>query len=890
MEDGPTGGRLASPEDLDGLFRRIEDSKLLVYDSETDGLDWRTNRIVGHVFTFSAKPQDSWYVPVGHASGKNIPRKKFHDKLRKTWARCMDGTMVMHNAAFDLSMLANESLEYGGRLEDTMINAALIDELQGKYNLAYCCQIAGVQPKKGDRLYQHLAAKFGGEVKQSQMGNFWKLAADDPLGVDYATGDGTSTWQLRDKQIEQITAQDLTKVWDIECRLIPILARLTRRGIRVDEERLEQLLKYTTEKAEQLRAGFFKDFNEKSPIHMKRLFTDAGITDWPMTPKGAASFPEVWLKTTPVGQRVIQVRKLSHMKNSFLDPIKERHLFNGRVHGQYTQLKQDDYGTVTGRLSMHDPNMQQAHKRNKELGPLFRSLFLADEGMVWGSVDYSQCLAAGTKVTIPGGVKNIEDMKIGDWVYGFDNNRNLALRQVTWSGKTGVRKLYRLHWMTNGRTVGHLDVTDDHKIRMRNGEYITVADLMKIKPGKKSKHECGVSVMALRREMVTIRGTEKRNHLRADGYNRTRESRFVFKEIYGWEPDEVHHKDGNSLNDHPDNLEGLDFHSHQSAHSKEQWAKLSKEERIRRSRVASDAARAKFKGVPPSMRHAQPGNHFITCIEPLPGKHVVYDITVDDIHNFIANEICVHNCEPRLLAFYGNVRALIEGYRADPPIDAHMAVTVAADIIFPDGRIDPKTGKYDRETGKRINQALLTGAGNDKIASMLDMPYDRAIGIVHRYFHSLPEIKLLQDEAKRRMRSRGYVASLLGRRARLEDPRFAYRAVNRLLQCGNADILKLKMVEIDDFLKVIGRPVDLLNNVHDAFDFQFPEEGRAAYRQCLQIMKALGPGDVINLTIPGSGELIPMEIEEGDGINWAEATWGRQVVEEAFQKQELKYA
>ena len=145
-----------------------------------------------------------------------------------------------------------------------------------------------------------------------------------------------------------------------------------------------------------------------------------------------------------------------------------------------------------------------------------------------------------------------------------------------------------------------------------------------------------------------------------------------------------------------------------------------------------------------------------------------------------------------------------------------------------------------------------------------------------QYFKAMPEIKELQKEAASVMRHRGYVVSLLGRRARNEKAHngrdFSYKAVNRLLQCGNADIIKSSIANIHESLENDGSSsVRMLTNIHDSIDFQFYENDRQTYNHCLKIMRDFGPGKSIDLKIP-------MELDTGEGPNWEIASYGEKKV------------
>jgi len=598
------------------LNRLSEARSPVVYDAETSGLDWRRNHIVGHVFTFGPGPQDTYYIPVRHAGGGNYDGSS-GPQTTTGWDGMIHGVeaalmrhldqpgrlVVGHNLAFDLKFMWRVGFRMKhARFEDTIINAPLLNEHQDKFSLDYCCSVERVQAKLTSEITAHLVSKFPEltKLKKGHMGHFWRLAGDDPVAVDYATGDGTSTWQLWDKQQTGLDFQNLRRVHDIESRLIPILARMTIRGIRVDEERLHEVRDILDRKIEELLGKFPLDFNPKSPTSVRKWCEQHGVTDWPLTALGTPSFPEAWLKTNEPGQAVVDVRKYMTLRSSFVVPMIENHLWNGRVHAEYNQLRGDQYGTVTGRLSSSNPNLQQVPKRDKQLGRMFRSIFVPDEGKQWGSVDYQQA-------------------------------------------------------------------------------------------------------------------------------------------------------------------------------------------------------------------------------------------------------------EPRLLALYSRCQVLLDGYNADPPMDAHTAVAEATGL--------------DRETGKRINQTLLTGGGKGALIRRYGMTQEFVDQVWNDYFDRMPEIKELQRRAAYRFRINGYVTSLLGRRARLNDYNKDYTAVNRLLQCGNADIIKLKMVEVSDYIQEQGVDVDLLNNVHDAIDYQFSPDAEGHYRRCLEIMVDFGPGQVIQCDVP-------MAVDAGLGRNWGEATYG----------------
>ena len=389
----PLRTRNPSVKDLPNL----DHYKDIVVDVETDGLDWRKTRAVGFVITVGPTKNETWYFPTRHAQGGNCDHRKITDWIKDKIASREDVRLIGHHFKFDLHYLANEGIEFRSKsLECTMVNAAILNENAGKYDLESCAERMGVTPKKGEVMYKHLATLFDGEPNKKQMANFWRTAGDDPVVNEYASGDGISTWQLWQEQQKAIGEQDLWQVHLLECKVLRTLFRMERIGIRIDVDKMKELKLQLGYKYAKTIKEFTKDFNPRSPIQMKTLMEKYRQTNWPMTapskkfPTGQPSFPEEWLKTHVIGRKVISSRKLSHMLSTFIDPVLERHEHRGRIHTTYNQLKMDDYGVVSGRLSSSQPNLTGIPKRDKTYAPMLRDTFLPERGCLWSSNDYQQ--------------------------------------------------------------------------------------------------------------------------------------------------------------------------------------------------------------------------------------------------------------------------------------------------------------------------------------------------------------------------------------------------------------------------------------------------------------------------------------------------------------------
>src|SRR5690606_19424816 len=124
-----------------------------------------------------------------------------------------------------------------------------------------------------------------------------------------------------------------------------------RRGIKADMAYIEELVAGVEAELDVAKAALPDGFNPRSAKQVRELFEGHGITDWPTTAIGNPSFTEQFLKKSEPGRAVMAVRQMTNLMNTFVTPLRERHIFEGRIHAQLNQLKADDKGTVSGRLS-----------------------------------------------------------------------------------------------------------------------------------------------------------------------------------------------------------------------------------------------------------------------------------------------------------------------------------------------------------------------------------------------------------------------------------------------------------------------------------------------------------------------------------------------------------
>jgi len=199
-------------------------------------------------------------------------------------------------------------------------------------------------------------------------------------------------WQ-RFKQ--EIATQSLTTVWELEQNLIPVLIKMRQRGVRVQVEKAEALRKEMMLQEKELLQAIKKETGLEIDIWAPRQIAkafDKKKLDYPRTEKtNEPSFTQNWLINNKhtLAKLIVQAREINKFHGTFLTSIM-RYQVNGRIHGEINQLRGDNGGTVSGRLSMSNPNLQQIPARNKDFGPKIRGLFIPEEGYKWGSFDYSQ--------------------------------------------------------------------------------------------------------------------------------------------------------------------------------------------------------------------------------------------------------------------------------------------------------------------------------------------------------------------------------------------------------------------------------------------------------------------------------------------------------------------
>ncbi len=385
------------------LLAMVESARVLAFDTETRGLDEdHDSYVIGYV---AATPTHSIYVPVRHTPGGNafddpLPFERALAAAFRKRARLGLRT-VGFALPFDLWMAAKHGIIIEGPLEDAQLNEVLIRDDRGRaYDLEASCKRHGIAGKSDAELYERLhpfAVADKGlfrakEAGRQNMAYFHRLAGDDPMAVAYAEGDGRATFDLWAKQQPLLDELNLRRVWKLECDLLPYVARMRRKGLRVDVGYGARAKDLVREENERRRAAMNvpATFKSKSPQHVADWLFKNGVVSLPKTATGLYSTRKAILERLEAGQLVLSLRKVETAESGFILPLTEKHLQNGRVHIELVQNANGVAGTHTGRFSSRNPNLQAYPKRDRFLGQIVRPLIIPDEGWEIGEADVSQ--------------------------------------------------------------------------------------------------------------------------------------------------------------------------------------------------------------------------------------------------------------------------------------------------------------------------------------------------------------------------------------------------------------------------------------------------------------------------------------------------------------------
>ena len=457
------------------------------------------------------------YFPIRHENGHNLDPKMTIKWFKKQMAT-PHIDKIMHNATYDAGWLRAEGVEVQGRIIDTMIAAPLVDENRFSFSLNNLGRDY-LGERKNETLLRAAAKEWGIDPK----GEMWKLP---PKYVgSYAEQDATLTLKLYERLSIEIVKQELSHIFDLETSLIPLMIDMREKGVRVDLDKADLVRKDLRSKVRDYKA----EIKRKTGIAIEPWASASVATVfdkldliYPKTETGSPSFTKQYLNAHPheVAKMIVKLREFDKADSTFIDSIM-RHEHKGRIHTEFHQLRSDDGGTVTGRFSSSNPNLQQFPARDPDIKKAIRGLFLPEEGEKWGSFDYSSQeprLLVHFASSLPDSMKH----SVVDTIVDEYNNGDVDLHQMA-ADLAGISRkeakvvnLGIMYGMGVGKLSNQLDITKEEAKELLNSHQTSVPFVKQL------------ATMASQRaeehgQIRTILGRKCRFHLwepRSFGYNK----------------------------------------------------------------------------------------------------------------------------------------------------------------------------------------------------------------------------------------------------------------------------------------------------------------------------------------------------------------------------------
>ena len=218
----------------------------------------------------------------------------------------------------------------------------------------------------------------------------WRLPAHE-VGA-YAEKDAELTFKLWQHVKKLLIENDLEQVFNLETDLFPCLVDMRYLGVRVDTQRAYELRKELIGQEQLLLREVQKETGIDTQIwaarSIEKVFQKLKLSYERTAKSGEPSFTKNFLSNHehPIIQKIAEARKINKINTTFIDTIL-KHEHKGRIHAEINQIRSDDGGTITGRFSYANPNLQQIPARDPVLGPMIRSLFIPEQGCKWGCFD-----------------------------------------------------------------------------------------------------------------------------------------------------------------------------------------------------------------------------------------------------------------------------------------------------------------------------------------------------------------------------------------------------------------------------------------------------------------------------------------------------------------------
>lgn len=385
---------ILTQSDFDLWLKKLNDTKLIAFDTETTGIDAQQAQLVG--LSFAVQANEAAYIPLTH-SYMGVPDQLDRDTVLRALKPILEDPSklkVGQHAKFDMNILANCAIggdqscgiTVQGIAFDTMLESYVLDSTATRHDMD---SLALKYLNHTTTSFQDIAGKGAKQLTFDQISL--------ELAGPYAAEDADVTLRLHQTLQEKLNAiPSLSKVLsEIEMPLVPVLARIERQGALVDANLLGIQSVELGDKMVALEREAFaiagEEFNLGSPKQLGViLYEKLGLPILSKTAKGQASTAEAVLaelaeQDYPLPKVLMQYRSMSKLKSTYTDRLPEQiNPRTGRIHTSYHQAV-----AATGRLSSSDPNLQNIPIRTAE-GRRIRQAFVAPKGYKLLAADYSQ--------------------------------------------------------------------------------------------------------------------------------------------------------------------------------------------------------------------------------------------------------------------------------------------------------------------------------------------------------------------------------------------------------------------------------------------------------------------------------------------------------------------
>ena len=339
-----------------------------------------------------------YYFPIAHASG-NLDKDKVVEFFKNLFAT-YTGTIVFHNAVYDIGWLGTLGIVPNKqmRIRDTGYAAALLDENRFSYRLDDLGkEELGVG--KDYTLLERAMKRLGCRSMGQLMGRLQELPASHV--APYAAQDAEVTLHLYEKFVPELKRQSLLPLFDLECRQIPLLIAMRKQGVRIDLDRVRELIsdfKYREAKVQQeLDDMAGEPFpNTRTAKQIEIIVRVVGAEHFKKSAVGNYLTGKKHIRNLkhPFLEKITELNSIRKLRRDFLENFLKFEV-DGRLHPEFHPLKTNAEGgsslmsTKTGRLSSSHPNIQNI-PADGELGHLIRTCFIPEDGCDWFCADYGQ--------------------------------------------------------------------------------------------------------------------------------------------------------------------------------------------------------------------------------------------------------------------------------------------------------------------------------------------------------------------------------------------------------------------------------------------------------------------------------------------------------------------